>query len=70
MLKWIDDMKRAGTLPGVADAQVQEIVGEAWKSGRSEVTAEMVRTVASHFLTKAEEQHEEKLGHQSTRHED
>jgi hypothetical protein len=69
MLKWIEDMKRAGTVPGVDDAKVKEIVGEAWKAGRTEITADVVRTVAAHFLTEAEKQHEEKLSHQTTRHE-
>jgi len=54
MLKWLEDMKAAGTVPGLSDAKVSEIVGEAWKSGRLEVTTEMVKTVASHFLAKAE----------------
>lgn len=69
MLKWIEDMKAAGTIPGVDDAKVKEIVGEAWKAGRTEITADVVRTVAAHFLTEAEAKHEEKLSHQVTRSE-
>ena len=69
MLRWIEDMKKAGTIPGVDDAKVKEIVGEAWKAGRTEITADVVRTVAAHFLTEAEAKHEEKLAHQVTRSE-
>jgi hypothetical protein len=58
MLKWIEDMKAAGTIPGVDDAKVKEIVGEAWKSGRTEITAEIVRKVAAHFLADAENKRE------------
>ena len=56
MLKWIEDMKQAGTVPGVDDEKVREIVGEAWKAGRTEITADVVRTVAAHFLNQAERQ--------------
>lgn len=70
MLKWIEDCKRAGTVPGLSDAKITEIVGEAWKAGRTEVTGEMVRKVAQHFLDDAERKHEAKLDRQITRHED
>ena len=56
MLKFISDMKTAGTIPGVDDEKVREIVGEAWKTGRTEITADVVRTVAAHFLNQAERQ--------------
>lgn len=54
MLKWIADCKKAGTIPGLDDEKISEIVGEAWKSGRTEITADVVRQVAAHFLTDAE----------------
>jgi hypothetical protein len=54
MLKWIDDMKRAGTIPGVDEEKVKEIVGAAFVAGRTEITAEVVRQVAAHFLQDAE----------------
>ena len=54
MLKWMEDMKKAGTVPGVDDAKVKEIVGAAWQAGRTEITEEVVRMVAAHFLQQAE----------------
>lgn len=56
MLRWLADCKAAGTVPGLDDEKIREIVGAAWVAGRSEVTAEVVRMVAQHFLTKAEAQ--------------
>lgn len=52
------------------DRQVSDIVGEAWKQGRTEITGDVVRKVAAGLLTRAEKQHEEKLAKQVTRHED
>jgi len=54
MLRFIEDCKMAGTVPGLDDARISLILGEAWRSGRSEVTAEVVREVARSFLEKAE----------------
>jgi hypothetical protein len=54
MLRLIEDCKRAGTVPGMDDDRIKLIVGEAWKSGRSEITGEVVRTVAADLLRKAE----------------
>ena len=56
MLKFIGDMRQAGTIPGVDDEKVREIVGEAWKTGRTEITGEVVRQVAQYFLNQAEQQ--------------
>lgn len=90
MLKWLDEMKRAGGLPPLRepdrsdpeawdkyladkramDDKIREIVGAAWVDGRTEITAEVVEKVARHFLEAAEKQHDEKLDHQVTRHED
>jgi len=36
------------------DDQIALIVGEAWKEGRTEITADIVRQVATHFLQDAE----------------
>lgn len=36
------------------EAKIQEIVGAAWVAGRTEITADVVRQVASHFLQDAE----------------
>ena len=58
MLKLIGDVQRLGQVPGVEDKRITEIVGEAWRSGRSEVSGEMVRRVAQHFLEKAEKENE------------
>lgn len=36
------------------DSVIREVVGEAWKDGRVEITAEVVRQVAAHFLQRAD----------------
>lgn len=54
MLKWIEDCKKAGTVPGISDEKIKEIVGAAFVAGKTEITAEVVRTVAAHFLQEAE----------------
>ncbi len=36
------------------DSVIKEVVGEAWKGGRVEITAEVVREVAAHFLQRAD----------------
>ena len=65
-----DDFYRRKKEEGeVMDNAIKAIVGEAWKDGRTEITADIVRTVAAHFLSEAEVQHEEKVSHQVTRHE-
>jgi hypothetical protein len=70
MLRFIDDCKKTGTVPGLDDARISHILGESWKAGRNEVTAEVIRRVAASFLAKAEREHEAKLAKQITRHED
>jgi hypothetical protein len=47
-------IQKTGILPGEKDPRTQEIVEEAWKSGRPEITGEMVRTLASRMLEKSE----------------
>lgn len=54
MLRLIEDCKAAGTVPGLDDMRISHILGEAWKTGRSEVTAEVIRQVAQDFLADAE----------------
>ena len=54
MLRFIDDCRATGTVPGLDDDKVSQIVGTAWVTGRSEVTAEVVREVARYFLQDAE----------------
>lgn len=67
----IEEAGRRRALEEVANNQrVSEIVGAAWVEGRTEVTADMVRQVAASLLARAEVDHEEKLSHQVTRHED
>ena len=54
MLRWIEDCKKYGTIPGLDDPMIRTIVGEAWKAGRTEITADIVREVATYFLQDAE----------------
>lgn len=54
MLKFISDCRASGTVPGLDDARISAIVGSAWLNGRTEITAEVVRRVAQHFLQDAE----------------
>lgn len=67
--KWFEACQRAGTVPGLTDEQVSKILGENWKTGKSQMTAEVVDRLASVMLGQAEAQHEDKLAHQVTRHE-
>lgn len=53
MLKVLGDMKAGRVL---TEAQIKEIVGEAWKDGRTEITGEVVRQVAQRFLERAEKE--------------
>lgn len=54
----------------ILDAKIKEIVGAAWVEGRTEITSDLVRQVASHFLGVADTTHKAKLDKQVTRHED
>lgn len=54
MSRIMADMKESGTVPGFSDENIRGIVGEAWKTGHTEVTSEMVRRVAQHFMEDAE----------------
>jgi hypothetical protein len=46
----MEDAKRCGTVPGLSDEKMSEIMGEAWKTGRAAVTAEAVQRVAQHYM--------------------
>lgn len=54
MLKLITTAKKNGYVPTGEDAEVKEIVAQAWRDGRSNITAETVRQVAAIALAKAE----------------
>jgi hypothetical protein len=54
MLRFIDDCKKAGTVPLMSDDRISLIIGEAWRARRSEITWDVVRKVAADFLQKAE----------------
>jgi hypothetical protein len=58
MLRFIEDCKETGSVPGLDDDRISFLVGEAWRSGRSEMTGEIVRQVARHFLEDAEKKKE------------
>jgi hypothetical protein len=47
-------IQATGQLPGESDPRINEIVNEAWKAGRTEITGEVIRTVAANMLRKAE----------------
>lgn len=58
MLRFIEDCQRTGTIPGVGDERIREIVGEWWKAGKTEMTTEVVRAVAARLLQQAEAKRE------------
>jgi len=58
MQRFIDDCKRTGTVPGLDDPMISTILGMAWMSGKNQITAENVRTVAGYFLDRAEKEKE------------
>ena len=51
---WFEECKRAGTVPGLSDAKVSEILGEDWVTGTSEMTVEVVERLAAAMLQDAE----------------
>jgi hypothetical protein len=55
MLRFIDDCKRTGTLPGVEDWRIKLLVGESWKAGKR-LTGEDIRTIAANLLARAEKE--------------
>lgn len=48
------EAKEHGTVPGLPQEKLREIVGEYWKNGITEVTEDMVRKVAAHYMSVAE----------------
>lgn len=70
------EVKNVGHIPGLKEEDILTIVLNA--KGRADkldlenkrMTAEDVRQVAASLLTQSEKEHEEKLSHQITRHED
>lgn len=51
---WFEECKRAGTIPGLSDEKVSEILGETWVTGTSEMTIEVVERLAAAMLQTAE----------------
>ena len=68
MVRIMAHAKQTGSFPGLSDEQVSEIVGEAWKTGQTEVTAEMVRKVAQRFMEGAQQQADERDRRRVTRY--
>lgn len=62
--------KRLADEKAALDHRIAEIVGAAFIAGRTEITGDLVRKVAANLLTVAEKEHEVKVSHQITRHED
>ena len=50
---FMEDVRKAGRIPGIDDAKTRELVGESWHSGRP-FTAEDVRAAAATLLQQAE----------------
>ena len=51
-------IQATGMLPGEEDDSIKQIVTEAWKAGRTEITGEVIRQVAASMLQKAEKARE------------
>jgi len=51
--RFVDDCVKHGTVPGLSDPMIQTIVGEAWRSGTTQITGDHVRRVAQYFLEDA-----------------
>jgi acylphosphatase len=56
MTRWVEDCKRQGTVPGLDDPMISTILDMAWRSGKTQITAEHIRTVARYFLERAEKE--------------
>ena len=54
MQRFIEDCLIAGTVPGLDDARISAIVGASWEAGRSQVTGEVIRSIAANLLQEAE----------------
>jgi hypothetical protein len=66
------EVKDMGHLPGVKDEDILPIVANMQQRSLhvERMTGETLRQIAAAFLTQSEKEHEEKLSHQITRHED
>ena len=58
MARWIEDCMRTGTVPGLDDPMLATILDLNFQAGRTNLTAENVRTVVAHFLAEAEKKKE------------
>lgn len=52
--KWFEACKLAGTIPGLSDEQITDILGEEWKTGESQITYEVVERLAAAMLQRSE----------------
>ena len=66
-LKMAEECLRTGLLPRSDDPVIRQIVAEAWKSGRPDITSDTIRQLAQRYLERAEVQDEIKQGKQITR---
>jgi hypothetical protein len=65
------DVKDVGHIPGIEDEDILPLVATlTHNSFKERLTGEKVRQIAAAMLARAEVDHEEKLSHQVTRHED
>lgn len=67
VLRLLADAKQNGTIAGLSEEQIRSITGELWKAGVTEVSTEMVRKVAAHFLFQAEKGNREADSHRVAR---
>jgi len=61
--KWVDDIKATGTVPGLSDEKMTEILGTKWITGVSVVTGDTVMAIAEYFLQDAENKQKEADSH-------
>lgn len=67
MVRFIEDCRKTGTVPGLSDARISAILGYTKNTNRDGVTAEDIRRIAQHFLTNAESKREDDLSRRVTR---
>jgi len=58
LLRFVEDCKATGRVPGLSDQQIRDILGPQWTDGRLDITVEEVKTVAAWFITDAEAKRE------------
>lgn len=54
MKRWVDQCRASGTIPGMTETEVNMVLGEGWRLGVSEMTAEDVRRLAAKMLQDSE----------------